>query len=71
MDPISSSQGYNPFGSFTSPSTGVRSGALETSNTDISEEMVNNVVNENATKANAQAIQTQDNMMQSALDILA
>ena len=71
MDPISSSQGYNPFGSFTDISTSTRSGTLENSSTDVSEAMVNNVVNENANKANAQVIQTADGMMQSALDILA
>lgn len=81
MDPISSSSsytGYNPAisnANSTSNSNGgatsVQSGMSETSNTDLASGMVNQMTAQAATGANANAVQTADQMTNSLLNIVA
>lgn len=52
-------------------SASVQQGTLETSNTNMTDAMVNQMTAQNAVEANAQSIKTADSMMQSLLDIKA
>lgn len=71
MDSISGfgNNGYQLYSN--NGSSGIQNGMLETSNTNVAESMVNQMVEEKSFEANAQTIQTNDEMMKSALDILA
>ena len=47
----------------------IRSGALEESNVDITEELVNMIVAQRAYQANAQTIKTQDQVLQTLVNL--
>ena len=74
MNPISGSTYYG-YDAFSNAQSGIaanmRSATLETSTTDIAQSTVNTLNAQHGVEANAQTIQTEDSMMQSALVILA
>ena len=48
---------------------GIQSGSLEESNVDITEELVNMIVAQRAYQANAQTIKTQDQVLQTLVNL--
>ncbi|MCI5969055.1 flagellar basal body rod C-terminal domain-containing protein [Helicobacter sp.] len=68
---IGGNYGYDVFVGQGGMGANVQNGTLETSNTDLTEQMVEQMAEQNGTEANAQTIKTSDSMMQTLLDIKA
>lgn len=74
MDPISTSSSYNPYvygNTQGSTQNNIQTSALETSNTDLTQSATNQIVSQNSFAANAQSVNTANQMSQDLLNIIA
>ncbi|CAM2945844.1 flagellar basal body rod C-terminal domain-containing protein [Helicobacter burdigaliensis] len=71
------SKGFDYANAFSNAQNGINSNmqilqnSLETSQTDLAQSSVDNIVSQNGVEANAKVVQSQDSMMQSLLDLMA